>query len=692
MTSIPVTHIKGVGPARAKALHRLGIDSALDAVYYLPRDYRDLSHADSIGAASHGLDAVIVATVAAKPVVQRPRRGLSIVKAVVDDDTGRCACVWYNQPWMEQAMAKGTRWVFYGKVESRYGEKTLQNPGYEACADGPLPGLLAIYPVTESVTQKALRTVIEGALELLGELPDSLPENLRRRYGLPELNAALRAIHGPRTLEEAAVARRRLAFEELLLFLLLLRDLRTRREREASAERLTCAAQCLNTFTAALGFRLTGAQQRVLQQIIGDLRGSMPMNRLVQGDVGSGKTALAMAALYLATCDGAQGALMAPTEILANQHYDSLRAVLEPLGVTVGLLTGSVKGKARREAYSAIANGDWQIVVGTHALIVDKVLFHQLALVVTDEQHRFGVRQRSALQQKGGAPDAKHSPGAASAPHMLVMSATPVPRTLALLLYGDLDISIVDELPPGRKPPRTRIVPPEKQEDMYRYIRQEGQKGVQTYIVCPLIEESDKLDASAAIALYNDLQEGALRGVPMALVHGRMSAAEKDAALDAFRRNEARVLVATTVIEVGVNIPNASIMVIENAERFGLAQLHQLRGRVGRGGQQSWCFLTCAKAAPESLSRLKVMTQTTDGFKVAQADLDNRGPGEFLGTRQSGLIDLHVVQSLKDVKLLAEVDAAVRELSAPHLKVEKEALCAAARQRFERRMDGIVFN
>ncbi len=675
-----ITNIKGVGPARAKALHRLGIDTARDAVFYLPRDYRDLSRPDSVASIGHGDDVVLVAEVVVKAVVQRPKRNLTVVKAIVDDGTGRCVCVWYNQPWMEQTMRKGTRWVFFGRVEARYGEKSLQNPGFEACAEGPLPGILPIYPITETVSQKVLRSVIHDALELLGDLPDSLPAGLRLRHGLPEINEALQAIHHPAGLEQAELARRRLAFEELLLFLLLLRGLREERRREASAHPLRCAEDCLSQYMAALPFQLTGAQQRVLGEIMADLRTPLPMNRLVQGDVGSGKTALALAALYLAACDGAQGALMAPTEILANQHYESLRTTLAPLGVSVGLLTGSVKGKARREALESIRSGAWQVVCGTHALIENAVTFADLALVVTDEQHRFGVRQRSALQGKGGTP------------HMLVMSATPVPRTLALILYGDLDISIVDELPPGRQPPRTRIVPPDKHSDMYRYIRDEADKGVQTYIVCPLIEESDKLDASAAIELYNDLRDGLLRGVPMALVHGRMSAAEKDAALDAFRRNEARVLVSTTVIEVGVNIPNASIMVIENAERFGLAQLHQLRGRVGRGGQASWCFLLCAKAAPDSLARLKVMTETADGFRVAQADLENRGPGEFLGTRQSGLIDLHVMRSLKDVRLLSEVDAEVKGLDQPQREDERRALMQAARQRFEHRLEGIVFN
>ena len=677
----PITDIKGVGPARAKALHRLGIDTVEDAVYFLPRDYRDLTHADSIAEARQGDEVVIVARVCAKAVTQRPKRNLTIVKAPVEDGTGRCMCVWYNQPWMANAMQKDTIWVFFGRVEARYAEKTLQNPGFEPCADGPMPGILPIYPITESVSQKVLRSLISDALELSGGFQETLPEGFRTRNELVELNYALQSIHHPQDMEAVAHARRRLAFEELMMFLMMLRGIKDERRQTVRNKPFICPQGNLNRFATSLPFKLTGAQSRVLGEIVADMRSNIPMNRLVQGDVGSGKTALALAALYLAACEGRQGALMAPTEILAAQHYQSLKQTLEKLGIKVGLLTGSLKGKEKREAQQHIKSGAWQVVTGTHALIEKAVEFRDLALVITDEQHRFGVRQRAALLNKGDTPD------------MLVMSATPVPRTLALILYGDLDISIVDELPPGRKPAHTRIVPPEKQSDMYRYIRSEAEQGKQAYVVCPLIEESDKLDASAAIALYDELRGGILKGIPMALVHGRMTAPEKEAALQAFRSDEAKVLVATTVIEVGVNIPNASIMVIENADRFGLAQLHQLRGRVGRGGQQSWCFLVCGKAAPESQARLKVMTDTSDGFRVAEADLENRGPGEFLGARQSGMIDMHVMRYLKDVKLLADVDRAVRELSdLPELAEERDRLMLAARARFERKLEGIVLN
>jgi ATP-dependent DNA helicase RecG len=676
----PITQIKGVGPARAKALHRLGIDSLGDAVYFLPRDYRDLSHADKISEARQGCDVVVVASVCGKAVTLRPKKSLTIVKAPVDDGTARCICVWYNQPWIANAMVQGSQWVFYGRVEARFGEKALQNPSCEPF-EGGLPGILPIYPVTESVSQKILRALIREALQAFGEQAETLPPGFIERCALKGLNWALQTIHKPASLEDAEAARRRLSFEELALFLMLLRSIREKRGKDVHGRPYECPAQAVEKFAASLPFQMTRAQRRVLGEIAADMRAPAPMNRLVQGDVGSGKTAIALGALYLAAREGRQGAFMAPTEILAEQHFRSMQKALEPLGVAVGLLKGSMKGAERREALEAIRTGRWQAVAGTHALIEQAVEFRDVGLVVTDEQHRFGVRQRSALKAKGEEPC------------MLVMSATPVPRTLALLLYGDLDISVVDEMPPGRKPVQTRLVPPEKRDDMYRYIAGQAAQGRQAYVVCPLIEESDKLDAEAAAALFEELKQGVLRGMGMALVHGRMDSPSKAAALDAFRSGAAKVLVSTTVIEVGLDIPNASTIVVENAERFGLAELHQLRGRVGRGGQQAWCFLSTGKASPDAVGRLKVMTETTDGFKVAEADLMNRGPGEFLGARQSGMVDMHAMRYLRDVKLLADVDAAVREVCEnPALAREKEQLLAAARERFEKKMEGIVFN
>jgi len=676
----PISDIKGVGPARAKALHRIGIDTVGDAVYFLPRDYRDLAHADALADTRQGCEAVVVATVCGKASTLRPRKNFTIIKAPVDDGMARCTCVWYNQPWIAQAMVPGSRWVFCGRVEARFGEKTLQNPAYEPF-EGDMPGIMPIYPVTESVSQKVMRALIRDALTLAGELPETLPKGFIERNGLTELTWAIQTVHKPASLADAESARRRLSFEEMALFLLLLRSIRQKQSEAPQGMPFECPDSAVEQFASSLPFKMTGAQRRVLGEIVADMRSPAPMNRLVQGDVGSGKTAIALGALYLAAREGRQGTFMAPTEILAEQHYRSLQKALEPLGISVGLLKGSMKGAEKRDALDNIRMGAWQVVAGTHALIEHAVEFRDLGLVVTDEQHRFGVRQRSALKAKGREPD------------MVVMSATPVPRTLALILYGDLDISVVDEMPPGRKPVLTRIVSPDKRDDMYRYLAEQAAQGHQAYIVCPLIEESDKLDAESATALYDELKAGPLAAVGSALVHGRMKPEEKAAALDAFRSGQAKVLVSTTVIEVGVDIPAASVIVIENAERFGLAELHQLRGRVGRGGQQAWCFLSSGKAAPEAVNRLKVMTETTDGFKVAEADLANRGPGEFLGARQSGMMDMHVMRYLRDVKLLADVDKAVREVcEKPELADEREQLVKAAKSKFEKKMEGIIFN
>ncbi len=616
----------------------------------------------------------------ARPTLQRLRGKLTLLKAVVQDRSGRGVCTWFNQPFLQDVLRPGSQWLFYGPVEARFGEVQLSNPGYEPYEPG-MALLLPVYPLTQGMTQKALRALVAQAQARCPAPVDPLPAGFRTRHGLGELAQCLRDIHSPATLHSAQAARRRFAFEELVLFLLMLRGVKQQRVQLHKPPG-AFTQDDLRTYTDALPYVLTGAQKRVLDEIVADMRADRPMNRLVQGDVGSGKTALAMGALYLAAAGGRQGVIMAPTEILAQQHYRSLCELLAPLGVSVGLLSGSLGVAKRREALAHIRSGQWQVIAGTHALIEPDVEFADLALAVTDEQHRFGVTQRAQLQHKGRACD------------VLVMSATPVPRTLALILYGDLDVSVVDELPPGRKSVRTHIVSADRRGDMYRFIRAQASVGARAYIVCPLVEQSDKLLAQAAVALFDELQTGVLRGVGAALVHGRMRSAEKQAALDAFRTGQVQVLVSTTVIEVGVNVPEATIMVVENSERFGLAQLHQLRGRVGRGDQQAWCFL-CAgqEAAADSLQRLQVLTQTNDGFAVAQADLDTRGPGDFLGTRQSGLLDAQVMQCLRDVQLLyAASDAVDALLGDPAQAGDRGALMHYAHTRFARRMESVVLN
>ena len=565
-------------------------------------------------------------------------------------------------------LAPGRELLLYGKADRPRGVLQLVSPTIEHEAS-----LVPVYRQVPGVPAKALRAAIEAALEACdANWPEDLPESIRRRYGLSERNFALRSAHFPASREALAAARRRLAFEDLLLYQV---ALGLTRESGREGVQLDFDDAEIESFWSSLPFAPTGAQRRVLGEIAQDLRSPRAMARLVQGDVGCGKTAIAFAAIRLACACGYQAAMMAPTEVLARQHYDGARELLEPMGLRVGLLTGSLTAKQHRLAHEAIAAGKWDVVIGTHALITEGVEYHRLGLVVTDEQHRFGVRQRAKLGEKGDAPN------------VLVMSATPIPRTLALILYGDLDISIVDELPPGRRPVATRIVPEAKREGLYGFLREEVRRGRQAYVVCPLVEESEAVDARPAEEVYDDLRTRRLPDLRIELVHGRMRPAEKDAALERFRSGEADILVSTTVIEVGVNVPNATIMVIENAERFGLAQLHQLRGRVGRGSEESWCFLMA-----EPNERLRFLASTADGFKIAQKDLELRGPGELFGTRQSGAIAEGVSLMGSDAELIRDTHDLARELLSHPERPDAAQVIALARERFAGRMDAMALN
>ncbi len=610
---LSLAKIKGIGPSRLKALNAAGIYTVRDMVMFLPRDYRDLTETVSLGAVKAGDTAAVRVHVAGEATEQRARR-LLITRVYVTDGTDTLPVVWYNQPWLKKNLEKGRQMLLYGKFEVKRGYLQLTSPTIEQAE-----GLIAVYRAIPGIPQKALRQTMEAALSAYeGQWPDELPASIRERYGLCERNFAMRNAHFPTSRMALESARRRIAFEELLLYQVALGLVRSG-SRVRGGIRMEFAEEEIEKFWQTLPFPPTGAQKRVLEEVARDMRAPGSMARLVQGDVGCGKTAIAFGAIALAHKAGFQSALMAPTEVLAQQHYEGAKELLEPLGMRIGLLTGSLTAKGHRLAHEAIAAGEWDVVIGTHALISEKVVYKNLGLVVTDEQHRFGVRQRSMLGEKGVSPN------------VLVMSATPIPRTLSLILYGDLDISIVDELPPGRKTVKTRIVPSEKRAGMYGFLRDEVKKGRQVYVVCPLVEESEAVDALPAEQVYEDLRTGPLSDLRIALVHGRMKAADKDEILETFRRGEADVLVSTTVIEVGVNVPNATVMVIENAERFGLAQLHQLRGRVGRGAHESWCFLMA-----EPNERLKLLTQTGDGFIIAQKDMEIRGPGELFGYRQSG--------------------------------------------------------
>ena len=663
----PLNAIRGIGPKRIRALADAGIRTVRDLLLYFPRDYRDLTSPKSLCDIRPGEEAAVRVEISSKASEYRSGR-LCITRARVSDGTATVPVVFYNQPWMKENLVVGRELLLYGRFEVYKGKIQLTCPSIEQeeviePVYRPIPGLPA----------KMIRQAMEAALRIMeGQWPDELPERLRLRYQLAERNFAMRNAHFPQSPEALRAARRRLAFEELLLYQVALSLSRGGAEPGVRCE---FADGAIEAYWRGLPFPPTDAQRRVLEEIAGDLRSARPMARLLQGDVGSGKTAVAFGAIALAAGCGYQSALMAPTEVLARQHYEGAKALFEPMGRKVGLLTGSLTARQHREAHEAISAGEWDIVVGTHALITESVRFKRLGLVITDEQHRFGVRQRAQLGAKGERVN------------VLVMSATPIPRTLALILYGDLDLSILDQLPPGRTPIKTRVVPQDKREDMYGFVRREVLRGRQAYVVCPLVEESEAVDALSAEALYKELKENLLRDVRVEMVHGRMKPADKEAALSRFREREADVLVSTTVIEVGVNVPNATVMIVEDAQRFGLAQLHQLRGRVGRGDQESWCFLV-----GEPNERLKLLASTTDGFKIAEKDMEMRGPGDLFGSRQSGAVVAGIFGLLSDTALIKITHDEARRILAHPENEESAAVIRLARDLLERKLCDIAMN
>lgn len=664
---IPLTHVRGIGPARLKALRDAGLNGVRDLVLCLPREYRDMTRLAPLSEARPGEAFACRVRVAGEMTVKRVKK-LTISTVYVTDGTETIQAVWYNQPWLKDQMPRGRELVLYGRFEMRKGFPQMMSPAIE-----PGEGIVPIYKPVPGIPQKAFRQLVEAALKVSdGQWPDELPRAVREKFGLCERNFAMRNAHFPDSQEALAAARRRIAFEELLLYQVALSLFRSG-ARAGTAMDFSDAD--VEDYWRRLSFPPTGAQRRVLAEIADDMRTDRAMARLVQGDVGCGKTAIAFGAMALAVKSGFQAALMAPTEVLAQQHFEAAEALFGEMGIPVGLLTGSMTAKGHREAHEKIGSGEWRVVIGTHALITEAVKYENLGLVITDEQHRFGVRQRTLFSEKGGAPD------------VLVMSATPIPRTLSLILYGDLDISIVDELPPGRTPVRTRIVPEDKRQDMYGFLRAEVGKGRQVYVVCPLVEDSEAVEAVSAEAVYEALHKKHLKGLRVALAHGKQKNQEKDAALEAFRAGEIDVLVSTTVIEVGVNVPNATVMVIENAERFGLAQLHQLRGRVGRGAHESWCFLMA-----EPNERLRLLTQTNDGFRIAEKDMELRGPGELFGYRQSGAVDAGLSALAGDTALLKITHDEAREIVKNPDEPDARAVIALARETFRDRLDDVAMN
>lgn len=661
----PVTRLPGVGPGFAQKLNRLGVRTVRDLLYLLPRRYEDYSNLRTIAQLRWGEEVTVIGTVweiKSRPIGEERR----LVTARVGDGTGEMEMTWFT-PFVERQLHIGHAYAFSGKVDSYRGVPTMRHPAFEPLdRDQVNTGrLVPVYPLTEGLSAPWLRRVMDRTVKAwAAEVPDFLPEAVRREYQLLPLAQALTQIHFPDSREMLAAAHRRLSFDEFLL--LQLGFLSARQHfRGTPAAPLPADPATEAAFLAALPFPLTSAQRRALTQIAEDLRKDKPMSRLLQGDVGSGKTAVAAAALWFAVADGKQGAIMAPTEILAEQHARSFARLFERLHhplknrpVQVVLLTGSLRPAERDQALAAITQGEADIVVGTHALIQRGVTFRNLAVAVVDEQHRFGVEQRAALRQRSFAGSSR-----AIQPHMLVMSATPIPRSLALTIYGDLDISVIDEMPAGRTPIKTKWLTSTERERAYGFIRRQVQAGRQAFIIYPLVEESETTDAKAAVEEHARLQQVIFPDLRVALLHGRMKAEEKDRIMRAFAAGASDILVATSVVEVGIDVPNATVILVEGAERFGLAQLHQFRGRVGRGEHPSYCILISDATEGDSVKRLRALESTTDGFALAQIDLELRGPGDFFGTRQSGLPPLHTAQ-LSDLRTLEEARTAAQKLFA----------------------------
>lgn len=645
----PVANLKGIGAKRADALAKLGIQTPYDLLYHIPRSYLDYSHPVSVAAAAVGETCVIRVQIAHKLAPQFIRKGMTIFKAVATDGISDVTVVMYNNQYGFQALHPGSWYRMSGKIQGNLLRREIHAP--HVLADNSKELIYPAYPLTSGITANVLVHAVKQAMALMQAQPfDWMPEQMRLEHGLLPLSTALEQVHFPSSPALMETARRRLAFDELLQLQLgmLLRRADNRTHSAYPMRRDTD----LSPYYAALPFTMTDGQRHAVEEITADLCGDVPMNRLLQGDVGSGKTAVAAAACYFAVQNGMQCALMAPTEILAAQHYHTMQQFLEPLGVSVGLLTGSVRAGERREIYGALADGSMQMVVGTHAIFQKDVTFARLALVVTDEQHRFGVAQRTLLADKGGCP------------HKLVMSATPIPRTLALMIYGDLDISVLKELPRGRLPVQTFAVTGKLRQRAYNFIRQQLEQGHQGYIVCPMIDDRDESELQAVSSYAEEIQAGAFAQFRVGLLHGRMKPAEKDSVMHAFRDHELDILVSTTVIEVGVDVPNATVMLIENAERFGLSQLHQLRGRVGRGSAQSYCILMTDHVTEECRARMQIMSRTNDGFQIAEADLKLRGPGDFFGQRQHGLPPLQIADLSHDTELLHEVQETAKKILA----------------------------
>ena len=655
-----VKYIKGVGPNRVQLLNRLGIFTLEDLITYFPRTYEDRSKPKFISECIDG-ETVLIEAVASGRVQEIRLRGKTMYKLVIQDESGKATATWFNQSYLKNVFKMGESYKFYGKVSNNLGKITINSPVFESSSKSSSTGkIIPIYSLTFKLTQNTIRRIIEnGITEVEGHLPETLPEYLLKEYNLIDINNAIKTIHFPNDFEDFNIARKRLVFEELLstqLALFQLRNNYIHSEEGIEYSKDVKMSDAINL----IPFKLTKAQLRVLEEIDNDMESKKNMNRLLQGDVGSGKTVVAMIAAYKAVKCGYQVAIMAPTAILATQHLESFKALFDNLGIKCELLISAITKKKKEQLLERLKNGEIDILIGTHAIIEDNVEFKKLGLVVTDEQHRFGVKQRTKIVEKGQNPD------------VLVMTATPIPRTLALILYGDLDISIIDELPPNRKKIETYAVTKGMEERVNNFIRTQINEGRQCYIVCPLVEESEEMDLKSVVELYNKCKDEIFQGYKVEYIHGKMKPKEKDDIMERFKNGEINILVSTTVIEVGVNVPNASIMVVEDSQRFGLAQLHQLRGRVGRGEYQSYCILKYTGNGETVKERMKVMCDTNDGFVISEKDLELRGTGDFFGTKQHGIPEFKIANLFEDMPILKQVQGISMKIIADDPKLEKE--------------------
>ena len=659
----PVRYLKGVGPKTAERFEKLGILTLSDLLCHYPRRYLDFSKPYSIAEAPADTECVVKAEVFAKPGGRILPGGRRMERITAGDNVSSLEITWFNNPYAAQKLELGQEYYFQGIVTGGMLRRQMVNPQVRTDAQVKSSPFEAVYPQTEGLTSSAIAKCVRQLLPHAELLPDPLPSEMLKKYRLLSKADAVRAIHCPATEEEAFAARRRLIYEELLVLQLGIGRMKNHGAASTGAPMKKADA---SPFWESLSFSPTGAQRRAVEEILTDMSGETSMNRLLQGDVGSGKTLVAAAAIWACIRAGYQAALLAPTEILASQHAENLNRLLSPFGMRVALLTGGMKAAARRTTLAAIRDDEADLIVGTHAILSEGVEFARLGLAVVDEQHRFGVRQRGLLAEK------------AANPHLLVMSATPIPRTLGLLMYGDLDISILDELPPGRKPVKTRCITGKKRADLYGFLDREIDSGRQVYIVCPAIEDAGGSGLNAVKSYYEDIAKAYLPDRRVGLMHGKLKPKEKAEVMDDFKSGRLDALVSTTVIEVGVDVPNATVMVIENAERYGLSALHQLRGRVGRGAAESWCFLVSDNASESVQKRLKFLCSTSDGFAVAQYDLETRGPGDFFGSRQHGLPTLQIADLMNDTRTLhaAQSEAVALLAEDPLLERPEHALLA----------------